>query len=167
MKENKAIDRIAAIAEKLAREQGYELVEAAFEKEHTGMYLRFYIDIPRGISLDDCERFHTALQPKMEPFDYDFMEVCSPGADRPIKTARDAEKARGRIAEAKLYKPLNGQKTITGTFLNLDEEGYHILQNGAEVVLKPKDIAVIRCQIDLSVLDEQPQTNQYEEENQR
>ena len=39
--------------EKIAADMGFELVEIALEKEPTGKYLRFYIDRPEGISLDD------------------------------------------------------------------------------------------------------------------
>lgn len=166
MKGNRTIDEVIAIAEKVAENLGYELVEAAFEKEQTGVYLRFYIDIEGGITLDDCEKYHMAVQPRVEKYEYDSLEVCSPGADRPIKTARDAQKAKGKVAEARLYKPLNGQKTVTGVFLSLDADGYHLMQNGTEIVLPQKDVAVIRCQIDLSVLDETIEIEDMQEESQ-
>ena len=47
-----------------------------------------------GIGLDDCEKYHRALQPLVEDVDYDIMEVSSAGMDRPIKTRRDFEKNR-------------------------------------------------------------------------
>lgn len=166
MKGIRSIDEVTAIAEKLAESLGYELVEAAFEKEPTGVYLRLYIDTAGGITLDDCEKYHMAIQPKVEKFEYDFLEMCSPGADRPIKTARDAEKAKGKMAEARLYKPLNGQKTVSGVFLGMDENGYRLLQNGTEIVLKQKDVAIIRCQVDLSALDENIEIEDVQEESQ-
>lgn len=157
---------MTAQAEKLAEKLGYELVEAAFEKEPAGIYLRFYIDKEGGITLDDCEAYHMAVQPRMEKYDYDFLEVCSPGADRPIKTERDAAKARGKMVEARLYKPLNGLKTVSGVFLGLDGDGYHLSQGGAEIVLSKKDAAVVRCQIDLSVLDDHINIEDVQEESQ-
>ena len=44
---------IEARCAKIAEEMGFELVDIAVEKEPTGRYLRFYIDKPEGISLDD------------------------------------------------------------------------------------------------------------------
>ena len=115
-KASSAIGQITAIAEKLADQMGYELIEAAYEKENTGMYLRFYLDKEGGVTLDDCEAYHRALQPMIDQFDYDFMEVCSPGVDRPIKNQRDADRCLGLEIEVRLYKPVNGQKVYTGIF---------------------------------------------------
>ena len=92
---NANMQKIAAICEKTAAKLGYELCDAAIEKEPTGRYLRIYIDVERegGVTLDDCEKYHRAVQPYLEDFDYDFLEVCSPGIDRPLKSKRDIEKS--------------------------------------------------------------------------
>ena len=46
----------------IAERMGYELVDVCVDKEPTGRYLRFYIDKPEGVSLDDCEAFHKAVR---------------------------------------------------------------------------------------------------------
>lgn len=131
---------------------GYELVDAAYEKEPAGNYLRIYLDVDRGITLDDCEKYHMAVMSKLERFEYDFLEVCSPGVDRPIKSLRDAEKAAGKTVEARLYKPLDGMKTITGILLKLDDEGYHLQVADTIRVIPQKETAVVRCVPDMEVL---------------
>ena len=90
------------IGRDLAEQMGYELVEAGIEKEGAGQYLRFYLDSEKGISLDDCEAFHKRIQPLVEDVDYDFLEVSSPGIDRPIRTTAYAAKAVGFPGEDKL-----------------------------------------------------------------
>lgn len=60
-------------AQRLADELGFELVDVSLDKETTGAYLRIYIDKPEGISLNDCEIYHRAIQPKVEDCDYDFL----------------------------------------------------------------------------------------------
>ena len=85
---NMAKAEVAAIEArcgKIAEGMGFELVDVAVEKEPTGRYLRFYIDKPEGISLDDCEAYHKAVRSIADAVDYDFMEVSSPGIDRPLK----------------------------------------------------------------------------------
>ena len=143
------IEQVNALAQKLADQMGYELVEAAFEKEPTGVYLRIYLDVAGGITLNDCETYHMAIQDKVERFEYDFLEVCSPGADRPIKTPRDAERAMGQTVEVKLYRPMDGTKSLVGTFQGLSDAGYHILCGDEEKVIPAKDAAVVRCLIRL------------------
>jgi len=148
-----AIGQITVIAEKQAAEMGYELIEAAFEKENTGMYLRFYLDKEGGVTLDDCEAYHRALQPQLERFDYDFMEVCSPGVDRPIKNQRDADRCLGMEIEVRLYKPQDGQKAFTGTFTAYENGDITLLTGGAERTFQKKDIAVARCTIDMEEVE--------------
>ena len=132
---------------------GYELIEAAYEKENTGMYLRFYLDKEGGISLDDCEAYHRALQPSLEPFDYDFMEVCSPGVDRPIKNQRDADRCLGMEIEVRLYKPVDGQKVYTGLFTGYQDGDITIRQGENERTFLKKEIAVARCTVDMDEVE--------------
>ena len=76
---------LEAKASAIAEQMGYELVDVCMDKEPTGKYLRFYIDKEEGVSLDDCEAFHKAVRNPADSVDYDFMEVSSPGIDRPLK----------------------------------------------------------------------------------
>ncbi len=146
--------RITALCERTAQKLGYELCDAAIEKEPTGRYLRIYIDTEGGITLDDCEKYHRAVQPSLENFDYDFLEVCSPGIDRPLKTKRDIEKSLGMLVEARLYKPVNGSKAMQGLLMAMDEEKV-VLQCGEESVeLSRKAVAQVRLVPDLSALEE-------------
>lgn len=148
------------IGEKIAAQFGYELVDAAIDKEPGGRYLRFFLDKPGGITLDDCERFHREVQPKLEQVDYDFLEVCSPGLDRPIKTDWDARKAMGEQAEVRLYKPLDGRRVYTGIFRGLSGDGYLLETSGGNILFPLKEVAVARRVIDLSVLDDETMMEQ-------
>ena len=79
------------------------------------------------MSLDDCESYHRAIQPQLEKYDYDFLEVSSPGVDRPLKTPRDYERHLGDEVEVKLFKALDGVKLFSGTLAGLDEEDQILL----------------------------------------
>ena len=101
---------IAPKCQRIADQMGFELVEVALDREPTGKYLRIYIDKPEGITLDDCEAFHRAALPLVENYDYDFMEVSSPGIDRPLKTDRDYERNLGSRVQVRLFQALDGRK---------------------------------------------------------
>lgn len=148
-------ERAARICEKIAEELNYELCDVAFEKEPTGLYMRIYIDQEGGITLDDCEKFHRAAQPKLDDIDYDFMEVCSPGIDRPLKTRRDIEKSLGLVVDVKLYKNLNGSKNFEGILKAMDEKEVVILMGDEEMTFARRDVAQVRLVPDLSGLDEE------------
>lgn len=133
------------LAAGVAAEQALELVEVTLQKEPQGMTLCIYIDKPGGVSLDDCERFHKAVQPLLEPVAYDYLEVSSPGADRPIKTPRDVEKNLGRAVEVKLFAPLEGAKAYQGTLKAMDGQSVTLqLPGGGEKAFPRKSVALVR-----------------------
>ncbi len=150
---NANMQRITAICERHAGRLNYELCDAAMEKEPAGRYLRIYIDRDGGVTLDDCEKFHRAVQPDLEAFDYDFLEVCSPGIDRPIKTRRDVEKSIGLTVEAKMYKPVDGRRTAQGALVRMDEKEVVLAIDGEETAFPRAAVAQVRLVPDLSALD--------------
>ena len=111
--------------QQLADSMGLELVDVCLDKEGAGKYLRIYLDKPEGLTMDDCEKFHRAIQPQLEKYDYDFLEVSSPGIDRPLKTPRDYERHLGDEVEVKLFKAVDGVKLFTGILARLDEGKQH------------------------------------------
>ena len=139
---------------KIAEEMGFELVDAAVEKEPTGKYLRFYIDRPEGISLDDCEAYHKAVRQLADSVDYDFMEVSSPGIDRPLKKDRDFERALGTEVEIKLFKAVDGVKVITGTLAGLEDGDIVLDTPEGEKRVARKAAALVKPIVDLSGIEE-------------
>ena len=142
------------IAQKIAQEMQVELVDVELVKEPTGHFLRFYVDRPEGIALNDLEAFHRRILPLVERVEYDYMEVSSPGADRPLKTERDFERAKGTVVELRTYKPINGGKRFTGELIGL-EDGEVVLADDAGGTLRfaQKDVAVVRPLIEFDAED--------------
>lgn len=133
------------IAQRIAREMQVELVDVELVKEPTGHFLRFYVDKPEGISLNDLEAYHRRILPLVERVEYDYMEVSSPGADRPLKTEADFEKARGMEVELKTYKNVNGAKRFTGVLLGLEGDEIVLTGLGGEALrFAKKAVALVR-----------------------
>lgn len=163
-KQLKPSQRAADISEKLASSMGYEHLETAFEKENVGVYLRIYLDKPGGITLDDCEMFHKALMPLVQEIDYDYLEVCSAGIDRPIKTIKDAQKSFGKEVEVRLYKPEFGSKEHRGILESYDKETMTIETEDGQKKFSINSIALARPVVDLSILEETNPSIQEETE---
>jgi ribosome maturation factor RimP len=145
---------IEARCAKIAGDMGFELVDVCVEKEPTGKYLRFYIDKPEGISLDDCEAYHKAVRSIADSVDYDFMEVSSPGIDRPLKKDRDFERNLGAEIEIKLFKAMDGAKVLTGILAGL-EDGDILLETPAGVKRIPrKAAALVKPTVDMEGIEE-------------
>ena len=118
---------VKKLAEPIAESLGYELWDVEYVKEGADYYLRITIDRPDGITIDDCEKMHRAIDPVLDEADpiEDFyhLEVSSTGIERELKTDRHIEACEGWDVEVKLYAPLNGSKVFTGELLPLGESG--------------------------------------------
>ncbi|WP_062048767.1 ribosome maturation factor RimP [Bacillus sp. JCM 19034] len=95
-----------------------ELVDVEFKKEGPNWYLRVFIDSDKGIDLEDCSQVSERLSEKLDetdPIDQAyFLEVSSPGAERPLKNDKDFTKAIGKHVFVKTYEPIEGQKEFEG-----------------------------------------------------
>lgn len=138
-----------AIAEKIAAELGYELVDVELTKEPGGHFLRFYIDRPEGVSLNELETYHRRILPLVENVEYDYMEVSSPGVDRPLKTERDFEHAEGETVELKTYRPVNGAKQFIGDLIGLEGDEI-VLQTGEDQMMRfnRRDVAWVKVHLE-------------------
>ena len=145
-----AVQDVERLAQRLADEQGVELVEVSLQKESRGKCLLVFIDREGGIGLDDCEKYHRALQPLVENVDYDIMEVSSPGADRPVKTRRDFEKHRGELVEVRLFAARDGAKAFRGLLTDMDDASVTITDAQEQPqVFQRREVAVVKPVIEL------------------
>ncbi|MBQ7227259.1 MAG: ribosome maturation factor RimP [Clostridia bacterium] len=131
-------------------ELGYEIVDIEERSEFGQKIVTVIVDkVPEGISLDDCEKLHYAIEPIIDELDptagkpYVF-EISSPGLDRPFKTHRDFERNYGKEVEVKLYAPIKGVKAYEGVLLERTD-GYVLLQTKKEEIkIENTRIALVR-----------------------
>lgn len=116
-------DIVAELALPIVEKHSFELVDVEFVKEGASWYLRVYIDKPGGVTLDDCQAVSEELSDEMDRVDpikqsY-FLEVSSPGIERPLKNDRDFEKYKGSLVEVKVFQPIEGRKIFEGELVGL------------------------------------------------
>ena len=126
----KKITEIAAemMADFLAAE-GYELYNIEFVKEGKDWFLRVYVDMASGegyIGTEDCEKVSRFLSEKLDeedPIEQNYyLEVSSPGMDRPLLTKAHYERYVGSEVEIRLYKGKDGTKNIQGVLDSVEGE---------------------------------------------
>ena len=126
----KKITEIAAemMAAFLAAE-GYELYNIEFVKEGKDWFLRVYVDMASGegyIGTEDCEKVSRFLSEKLDeedPIEQNYyLEVSSPGMDRPLLTKAHYERYVGSEVEIRLYKGKDGTKNIQGVLDSIEGE---------------------------------------------
>jgi len=148
MVKKKIEDIVAEIAEPIVERHSFELVDVEFIKEGTNWYLRIYIDKPGGITIDDCqivsEEISDILDEK-DPIEQSyFLEVSSPGLDRPLKKDSDFEKFKGELVEVKVYKPIDGRKIFEGELVGLIDGKIVIKIDDRNVEFERAQVALVR-----------------------
>ncbi|MBQ8141491.1 MAG: ribosome maturation factor RimP [Clostridia bacterium] len=119
-------ETVSALASPLAEEFGYFLWDVEFVKEGGRKILRVTIDSEEGITIDDCEKMHRALDPVLDEADpiqeaY-YLEVSSPGIERELRTDMHIDACEGWDVEVRLYAPVDNSKSFRGKLLPMGEE---------------------------------------------
>ncbi|GGA96544.1 ribosome maturation factor RimP [Macrococcus hajekii] len=149
---SKITERVEEIVEPIVKDLGFELVDVEYVKEGPDYYLRIAIDKEGGIDISDCalasEHISEVMDkedPIAEPY---FMDVSSPGAERPLKKEADYAAAVGQAIYVKLYEEIGGDKEWLGELVKYDDEtvtmSVRIKTRTKEIELPRKKIAKIR-----------------------
>lgn len=123
---------VVTIVEKLVQPivdaHHFQLVDTVYEKEGQSWYLRVYIDKPGGIDIDECVLVSEQLSEQLDALQPDpfgeayFLEVSSPGAERPLKNDQDLQNAIGDYIHISLYKKVDTNKVYEGTLLSVTDQ---------------------------------------------
>ena len=150
MAKKKIADYISEWMAVFAPENGYELSRCEFVKEAGTWFLRVYVDrlTEEGygwMSSDDCEIVSRYLSEKLDEEDpisqnY-YLEVSSPGLDRPLISDKDFERFRGSRVEVKLYEAIDGKKQLEGELVGLKDGIVTIKDDDGKEISLPKDKA--------------------------
>ena len=151
------METVTELVTPILDKQNFELVEVEFVKEGKNWFLRVFIDKENGIDIEECalvsEHLSEALDaivPDPIPQAY-FLEVSSPGAERPLKKESDYEHAVNEYIHVSLYQALDGQKQFEGTLLSFDKEQLilkiKIKTRTKELIIDRKNIAKARLAI--------------------
>jgi ribosome maturation factor RimP len=130
------IDRIRAVAERVARSYNLEIFDVQFRREPVGWMLRIFVDVPfdpdapspsederrsrayASPTIQDLEHISRDLSAVLdveETIDHSYtLEVSSPGLDRPLRTAADFRRFAGRLAKIVVSRPVERQTHFEG-----------------------------------------------------
>ncbi|KIH77161.1 ribosome maturation factor RimP [Geoalkalibacter ferrihydriticus] len=131
MNDASVVDQVRELSRPILQDLGFELVDLEFKREGQGWVLRFFIDKPGGLLLDDCASFSREISLALDVDDFIHrayhLEVSSPGLDRPLKGAEDFERFRGERVKVKTFEKMDPdgrnhlRKTFSGELLGLEQ----------------------------------------------
>ena len=148
------LEDIKKECEPIIENLGYDLVDLEYIKEDANNYLRFYIGKRGGVSIDDCQKVSELVSDKLDELDpiddsY-YLEVSSPGLDRPLKTDKDLDRNIGYDVELSFYRAINGMKKQVGNLKSYNDE-YIVIEDvkGNDQKIDRSDISVIKPAINI------------------
>ena len=110
--------RVAAIVEPVVEDLGFHLVRVKVTSTN-GCTVQIMAERPDGtMSVDDCETVSRAISPVLDLEDpieraY-YLEISSPGIDRPLVRRSDFERWTGHEAKIEMAVPVDGRKRFRG-----------------------------------------------------
>ncbi len=118
---------------------GFELWGIEFIRAGKHSTLRVYIDHANGISVDDCaEASHqvSALLDVEDPITTEYyLEVSSPGMDRPLLKPSQFARYIGQDASVTLRMAVNNRRKYKGTIKQVDGEMITVSVDGRDEVV--------------------------------
>jgi len=132
------LEKIRAIADRVARSRGLEVFDVQFRREAHGWMLRIYLDKPdapvhagragliegEGVTIDDCQFVSTEVGTLLDVEDIVghryTLEVSSPGLDRPLRGPADYRRFAGCLAQFVLGEPTDGLTHVRGRLLGME-----------------------------------------------
>ncbi|HEY4565793.1 MAG TPA: ribosome maturation factor RimP [Savagea sp.] len=151
------ITKVEQLTEPIVDELQLELVDVEFVKEGADWFLRVYVDAQEGrIDIDQCALVSERLSDELDqddPIEQNyFLEVSSPGAERPLKKEEDFVQAVDSFVFIKTYAPIDGIKEFEGYLIENDETSVRlsirIKTRTVEVTIPKQQIALARLAID-------------------
>ena len=142
---NSVANVVGELTAPVAEELGLELVDVEFLKEGGRWILRVFIDKPGGVGHSDCEALSQRLDVLLDEADpiagtY-YLEVSSPGVERPLKKQEDFRRFSGHMVNVTTYAPCEGKKKFTGKLAGTDGELLFLEEEGKRISIPLEQVS--------------------------
>jgi ribosome maturation factor RimP len=145
----KVLEAVEELAAPILSDAGLELYDMEFAKEGKNWFLRVYIDRPEGkVDLDDCSRISERLSAELDRSDpikgsY-YLEVSSPGAERPLKKDIHFQRAVGERIFLTTFEAIGGRKKFEGILEGYTTDQVTLNLDGDRVEIPKEKVAKAR-----------------------
>ena len=115
----KKIEEIEKIVKPFVDEMKLSLVDVEYMQEGGYWYVRIFIENLNGeLSIEDCSKLSTKIEDKIENIidKRFFLEVSSPGLERPLKKIEDYIRFKGDKITLHLKHKLNDKKQFKSNY---------------------------------------------------
>jgi len=118
------IKKVKKLMIPICAETGTYLVDTQYEEENGSWYLRIFIDTEEGLTMEECVAVTELISVKLDEKDFIaeeyLLEISSPGAERPLKTAEELGKFVGCHVNVTVKEKVDGIFEFQGDLLSFD-----------------------------------------------
>jgi ribosome maturation factor RimP len=116
--------RVANIIEPVLGDLGFRLVRVKVSAQN-GCTVQIMAERPDGtMNVEDCETASKAISPVLDVEDpierHYYLEMSSPGIDRPLVRLEDFTRWAGHVAKIEMEELIHGRKKFRGTLIGLE-----------------------------------------------
>lgn len=119
------VEKIEKLIQPVLDKEGIELVDIEFKPRRNGSVLTIYIDKEGGVDLETCKRVSELISPILDVYDLIksryYLEVSSPGIERPLKKVKDFQRFVGSEVSVNTFNKIRGRKKFKGLLEKADE----------------------------------------------
>lgn len=132
-------DQLIELIEPVVTGLGYDFWGIEFIAQGKHSVLRVFIDLEKGIEVDDCASVSRQLSSVLDvedPITSEYsLEVSSPGMDRPLFKLEQYEKFVGHQVQLRLRVPFDGRRKFAGLLKGVENEDVVIEVDNEEYLL--------------------------------
>lgn len=120
------IDRLREMIEPIVQLNDLDFVDIEYIKEGENWILRIFVENVNGeLTIDQLTDLSRLIGQKLDeeqPIDKRyFLEVSSPGVERPLRKVKDYQRFTGEDIKVSTYRKINNSKEFIGKLIGIDE----------------------------------------------
>lgn len=150
------LEKIKQLIQPILDEHDVYLDDIEYVKEKKEWYLRIFIEKNNGhLDMDTCVAVSEAISEMLDQEDLIadeyYLEVSSPGAEKPLKTLQKVQDSVGEYVYIQFKNPTLGMNDVYGTILSVEdtriELQYMVKNIKKKCIIDYNDIAFIRLAV--------------------
>ena len=140
---NQIVEKITEIVNPFVEEMNLSLVDVEYVQDGAYWYIRIFIENLNGdLSIEDCSKLSSKIEDKIEKLIEHkfFLEVSSPGLERPLKKIEDYIRFIGEKIILHLKHKLDDKKQFKAIIKEVNGNNIIFLIDNKEIEIKFNEI---------------------------
>ena len=139
------VEKIKEVAQPFCEAENFELVHLEHVTGDREKIVRFFLDKPGGMTLDDCvyvsRQLGDLIDVHIENIGRYRLEVSSPGPNRPLNKKEDFHRFKGARVKIETNELFENKKKFTGILEIINDDSVVIAVDGKKVKIKDHAIS--------------------------